>query len=84
MYLYFFVKVMNGKLAIVLIMSVDAYGTLFNVYRPSTGKQTNIEKMSHLLEKYERASLEEAKEWWLAQYESSLVKCSHAYWFGQW
>ena len=71
-------KVVNGKLSIVLIMSVDAYGTLFNVYHPSTGKQTNTEEMSHLLGKYERASLEEAKEWWLAQYESSLVK------FGQW
>ena len=57
----------------------DASGKYFLVYRPNTGSG-RMEKLSKLLKKYDKVGVEEGKKWWIAQYESSLDTCNHAFW----
>jgi len=70
----------TSKQTIVLLKAADNTGKVFNVFRPNTGRQGRIDKLSSLLKKYEPASVDEAKKWWCVQYESSLDTCCHAYW----
>lgn len=74
-----FLQVCNNKQTAVLLKSADSLGKFFVTYRPNTGKGSRS-SIKHLLKKYEKVGTEEARKWWVAQYESSLTVCTHAYW----
>ena len=63
----------------ILIKGLDGSGKHYQVYRPNTGRQGKTEKLSALLKRYTKASLEEAEGWWNKQYENSMSTCQHAY-----
>ncbi len=70
----------TNKLTIVLLKAADSSGKMYSVFRPNTGRQGKVDKLTILLKKYEPATPEEAKKWWSDQYDSSLETCIHAYW----
>ena len=65
----------------VLLKVADPSSSLFAVYRPNTGRQSQSEKLKVLQKKYSKVGEEEqAEKWWGMQYQSSLSVCSHAFW----
>nr|XP_017015411.2 protein strawberry notch [Drosophila takahashii] len=50
------------------------------IYRPNTGPQVRLETLSSISSRYVKVTPEEAREFWLLQYDSCLNMCSHVYW----
>lgn len=55
--------------------------SLYQVYRPNTGKQWRNETLEDIERKYYKCNDDEdAMKWWNAQYTAAESQCSHQYW----
>ncbi|XP_036385163.1 protein strawberry notch homolog 1 isoform X2 [Megalops cyprinoides] len=78
----FYVQVRNNKKTAILVKEINTKKRLFLVYRPNTGKQLKLETYADIRKKCKKVLSEDAKQYWMEQYNSSADTCSHAYWRG--
>ena len=72
----------NGKKTAILAVVIDkkAKSKGYVIYRPNTGQQVKNETATELKKKYKKVSKDEAMTHWKQQFDSSALRCSHAYW----
>uniref|UniRef100_A0A915KSP7 Uncharacterized protein n=1 Tax=Romanomermis culicivorax TaxID=13658 RepID=A0A915KSP7_ROMCU len=56
---------------------------LYNVFKPNTGLNPNMETMAALSQRFKKTSVEAAEPLWRKQYTITTDKCQHYYFFGR-
>uniref|UniRef100_A0A3Q1F2W9 Protein strawberry notch homolog 2 n=1 Tax=Acanthochromis polyacanthus TaxID=80966 RepID=A0A3Q1F2W9_9TELE len=67
----------------VVLLAEQGRGKNFIIYKPNIGKQTHLESLDNLHQRYRKVTPEEARDSWENQFTFSFKKCSHANWNGK-